>query len=852
MKREPSAENSLRTRAEKSLQAEPESVDTLSHVEAKRLLHELRVHQVELEMQNTQLQQTQEELTTTRDRYRDLYDFAPVGYLTISVDGHIQQANLTSASLLGVVRHKLVHQPLMHFIARDGQDAYHFLRQRLGQAETPQTVELQMIRADGSSFWARLDAIVTHETHSEDAAQHTVYRVIISDITERKQAEDALTQSEQTLREVNATLELRVEARTAELAQANAELQVDITVRKQDEEELRELTTRLKLATESGQFGVWDLNLITGEMIWDERMLALYGHTRETFPGGIEAWETGLHPDDAAIATGEFEAALSGEKPFNTEFRVVHPDGTVRHIDAHGVIIRDKSGNPTQALGLNNDITERKQAEEELRETTARLNDLYVSMTEGLALHEIVADATGTAIDYRILDVNPAFERITGLTRSGAVGILASQLYGTAHAPYLDIFSMVAATGVPYEFETTFDPMGKCFHISIFSPGKGQFATVFQDITKHKQAEEERERLLDELARRAAELDATVEAIADGLLIYDTDGHVIRTNATADRILQYTYKEKEQSIADRALASQPTKADGTTFASGETPAKRALQGETVSGVIMVIHRPHRIAWLSVSAAPIHGRDGEIVSAVVTITDITALHDLQEEQQAFLHLVSHDLRIPITIINGYAQVMQDALAAQGVDGLLLSSVSAIRRGVKRMNTMIQDLVDLARVEGGQLALKPQPIALSDYIPDLLTHSAAVLTVTRIQVELPPDLPLIAADDDRLQRILTNLFSNALKYSEPDTPVLISAWRKDEAVVITITDHGCGIPAESLPHLFERFYRVPSERKAEGIGLGLYITKMLVEAHGGRIWVESEEGTGSKFHFALPVA
>ena len=128
---------------------------------------------------------------------------------------------------------------------------------------------------------------------------------------------------------------------------------------------------------------------------------------------------------------------------------------------------------------------------------------------------------------------------------------------------------------------------------------------------------------------------------------------------------------------------------------------------------------------------------------------------------------------------------------------------------------------------------------------------MLETTRVQVEIPPDLPPVSTDAARLERIFTNLLSNSLKYSEPATPVLMRARRQDDIVEFSVTDQGQGIYSDDLPHLFERFYRAKSDRKAEGIGLGLYISRVLVEAHGGHIWVESEVGKGSTFTFSLPI-
>ena len=171
----------------------------------------------------------------------------------------------------------------------------------------------------------------------------------------------------------------------------------------------------------------------------------------------------------------------------------------------------------------------------------------------------------------------------------------------------------------------------------------------------------------------------------------------------------------------------------------------------------------------------------------------------------------------------------------------------------MNVMIEDLLDAARFEGGQLNLHKQTVDLHAYLGDLLQRASAMLDTSRIRVEFALELPAVAADADRLDRIFINLLSNAVKYSTPGTPIIISVKQQAEAVLIAVTDQGPGISPDDLPHLFQRFYRVKSSaQKTEGIGLGLYITRLLVEAHGGHIWVESTPGKGSTFSFTLPLA
>jgi signal transduction histidine kinase len=145
-----------------------------------------------------------------------------------------------------------------------------------------------------------------------------------------------------------------------------------------------------------------------------------------------------------------------------------------------------------------------------------------------------------------------------------------------------------------------------------------------------------------------------------------------------------------------------------------------------------------------------------------------------------------------------------------------------------------------------------VNLYTYLTNYVERMRTVMDITRISLQVPDDIPPVVADYARLERIITNLLTNALKYSSPETPVMISAHRQGGMVVISVTDAGRGIAPEDVSHLFERYYRSEREHDTEGIGLGLYITKRLVEAHGGQIWVESEVGKGSTFSFTLPVA
>jgi PAS domain S-box-containing protein len=379
------------------------------------------------------------------------------------------------------------------------------------------------------------------------------------------------------------------------------------------------------------------------------------------------------------------------------------------------------------------------------------------------------------------------------------------------------------------------------------------YLKVVRDMTERKQAEQERERLFNEAQRRSAELDASLNAIADGLIIYSPEGEIVRTNQIANKLLGFTYTECHETVKERWAARCALQPDGAPLPLEEIPAELASRRETVQGKVLVFPHPDGSKiWMSVSAGPIYAADGRLLGVVSTYTDITPLHQLQEQRDVYVHTISHDLRAPLAVIHGHADLLGELVEQHHLEGLLESSVAAIQRGITRMNVMIQDLVDAARMEGNQLQLLLQPVGLRSYLENLLQRSATAMDVKSIRLQIQEELPPVSADYNRLERIFVNLLSNALKYSEPDSPIVVNARQTDDRVEISVIDQGCGIPPEDLIHIFDRFYRVKKARKAEGIGLGLYITRMLVEAHGGTIRVESEVGEGSTFSFTLPIA
>ncbi|MHC4243594.1 MAG: PAS domain S-box protein, partial [Planctomycetota bacterium] len=242
-----------------------------------------------------------------------------------------------------------------------------------------------------------------------------------------------------------------------------------------------------------------------------------------------------IHPEeDLPYVIEQFEKQLKNECTVAVNIPVKRKDGSVFYADVNSSLIT-LAGKP-RLMGIFRDITERKRVEEILRESEERYRSLYSAINEGMALHELIYDKSGEPTDYRILDVNPAFESILGIKSENAIGAKASEVYGTGEAPYLEIYTKVATSGEPVNFETTFEPMGKAFRIVTFSPGKGKFATLFADITESKQAEEK-------LLQSEERFKLLFESAPDAYYIHNLEGNFVDGNKAAEELIGYSREE---------------------------------------------------------------------------------------------------------------------------------------------------------------------------------------------------------------------------------------------------------------------------------------------------------------------
>ena len=354
-----------------------------------------------------------------------------------------------------------------------------------------------------------------------------------------------------------------------------------------------------------------------------------------------------------------------------------------------------------------------------------------------------------------------------------------------------------------------------------------------------------------------SDLEALVNTAPIGVAVFDArSGDLESVNREAQRIVS-TLQEPGQHAADLLQVMTVRRADGQEFSLKEFSLAEALsRAETVRAEEIVLHvLDGRSVTALMNATPIHSAEGELVSFVVTMQDLTPLEELDRLRTEFLGMVSHELQIPLTSIKGSTSTLLNDPG--GLDPAEMRQfVRIIDDQAEHMRSLISDLLDMARIETGTLSVSPEPAEVTRLVDEAKNRFLNGGGRNELQIELAPDLPLVMADARRIVQVIGNLLSNAVRYSPELSPIGLVAGRDGVHVAISVVDEGGGLTPEHVPQLFGKYARLDNQdRRASlaGSGLGLAICRGIVEAHGGRIQAESRgPGMGSRFSFTLPSA
>ena len=357
--------------------------------------------------------------------------------------------------------------------------------------------------------------------------------------------------------------------------------------------------------------------------------------------------------------------------------------------------------------------------------------------------------------------------------------------------------------------------------------------------------------------RARADLEALINTSPVGVLVLDAkSGGLQSINREAKRIGGELLATEGSSIEQLLKLVTLRRADGREMALSEFPLEQVLsEGEIVRAEEIVIQSPTgQSVTALVNSTPISTEGGEVESVVVTLQDMTPVTDLERLRAEFLAMVSHELRSPLTSIKGSAATLLES-AADLDPAELHQFHRLISEQADSMRKLIGELLDVARIESGLLSVSLEPATVASLIDEARTRFLSGGGRDRMHIELAPDLPPVMADKRRIVQVLINLLNNAAKYSPESSPIEIAAARDGIHVAFSVTDEGQGIAPERLPRLFRKLTSAESgsqRHDRDGSGLGLVICRGIVEAHGGRIWAESDGvRLGSRFTFTVPV-
>jgi signal transduction histidine kinase len=250
--------------------------------------------------------------------------------------------------------------------------------------------------------------------------------------------------------------------------------------------------------------------------------------------------------------------------------------------------------------------------------------------------------------------------------------------------------------------------------------------------------------------------------------------------------------------------------------------------------------------------PVRDASGMITGMLSAIVDSTLRHEIDQAKDSFIALASHELKTPITTIKGYAQSTLRNLEAY--DGARLArTLTIINEQANRITRLVNEMLDVSRMESQTLTLNLEQFDLREVVEEVASNQALISPEFELDLQLPEGPLVVEADRQRLEQVLTNLVQNAVKYSGERKHIEVAAWVEGQEVIASVRDYGVGIPAAQQSRVFQRFFRASnvSTSNYSGLGLGLFISHGIITRHGGRMWLESTEGEGSTFYFALPL-
>ncbi len=392
--------------------------------------------------------------------------------------------------------------------------------------------------------------------------------------------------------------------------------------------------------------------------------------------------------------------------------------------------------------------------------------------------------------------------------------------------------------GVIYVFRTR-DTAFSANDRQVLSSFADQAAIAVRNATLYQQLAEEKRRL-----------DAIIENSADGVLILDAQCRIQTMNRALAEITGWAPERAFGQPCSRVLAL--TDAQGRNVCDTACPLEATSPSDRLEVEGDIMRRDGRRTSVSITYSPLYDSEGSLVNIIGSVHDVTRFREAEEMKAMFISVISHELKTPVALIKGYANTLRRE-DAHWDSKTVEESLGIIDEESDRLDRLINNLLEASRIQAGTLKMEMSDVRIPKLAAKAVERFRVQTTNHELQLDFPPDFPSLVGDEERLQGVLYNLISNAIKYSPNGGTIRVGGRVGRDHVEVFVSDQGQGIPSEQQSRLFEPFYRVDSSlgRRTQGVGLGLFLSKAIIEGHGGRIWVESAPGKGSVFRFTLPL-
>gem|GEM_PF-4991251 len=694
-------------------------------------------------------------------------------------------------------------------------------------------VEKQYIRKDGKRIWVRLQG-TTFDCPAEEGISY------IQDITEQRVAEHEKLEAKRALAENQTQLRLHEE--------------------------------RLSMAIRHARVGFYDWDIPNNRLVFSDQMMRDWGiesrNTVETLESALDL----IHPDDRENVRREIAHAVDAHRPYHIEYRVMHPDGNVVWVDVHGSVIYDEQSNPMRFFGTSIDITARKEQDDKIRKAAASVfNERENFRSLFKQTPEMVCILSGPEHVFEF--VNEAHIRALGFDATGLPVRVAQPESVEVHG-ILDEVYRTGVTAELREIPITLTDRLRYFNLT-YSARRDQQGVISGIMILGVEISGEI-KLRDELARatqhaqeNVEKLNTVVHHLSEGVFFGDHAGNLLLMNSEALRIHGFAAMEdmKKQVREYPDLFTLKT-AEGEDIPVAKWPICRAIHGDKFTDfeVELIRNDTGKRAFVSYGGTPVFDENGAFLLAVLTIRDITerkiteqALREAVRSRDDFLSIASHELKTPITSLKLQAQIARrsyqsgrETYQPAQVDQIM----ALIERQADRLNRLVDDMLDIAHIRSGRLNVLKETVRLDKVVAEVVERFGAILKQAGSTVSFDSQAALEGNwDRVRLEQVVTNLLTNAMRYGnkKPVQVVLSKSSKTPSAARLEVRDLGMGISADSRDRIFNRFERDVNNNEVSGLGLGLFIARQIVEAHGGQIWAESPGfNQGSTFVVELPLA